>query len=85
MKYFAKYLPVEGEIKKGDKTQSSPTGVVVDVPTDAFARLSNDLKGLKVKLFLCNVYVPFNKHVVCNHLSLSLCFVLLRLLPSNSR
>lgn len=53
MKYFAKYLPVEGQIKEGDKV----TGYKGDVESERMAGFMNavdtgDFK--KLKLFLCS-------------------------------
>lgn len=50
MKYFAKYIPVEGEIKEGDYWQS-PSGQIHH-HTLPFAITSDVPK--KVKLFLCS-------------------------------
>lgn len=51
MKYFAKYLPVEGEIKEGDKALKS-NGKIVYVNKAAAKHLTKDWK--KAKLFLCS-------------------------------
>jgi hypothetical protein len=45
--YFAKYLPVEGEIKEGDLI-SGPTGLVYATPLEYTSAFK------KVKLFLCS-------------------------------
>jgi hypothetical protein len=57
MKYFAKYLPVEGEIEEGDVFQS---GTFISSPVDKgylkeMKKRPNDFPNLtKVKLFLCS-------------------------------
>lgn len=54
-KYFAKYLPVEGGIKKGDYYFSSVTGVIHTANED-YEIISTviESKDKKVKLFLCS-------------------------------
>lgn len=52
-KYFAKYLPVEGEIKEGDYWQH-PKGAIFPY-TEGYAKGPiASLKPKKVKLFLCS-------------------------------
>jgi hypothetical protein len=59
MKYFAKYLSVEGEIKKGDKIQyhgidGSFRPNIIEVKNEEHARYAEDRLWKKVKLFLCS-------------------------------
>ena len=53
-KYFAKYLPVEGEIKEGDVTKGS-SGAFYDITKIHVATNKKGLTNYKLfKLFLCN-------------------------------
>lgn len=56
MKYFAKYLPVEGEIKKGDKLIDPTLDSlgVIEALTDNEGVKIKARGGSKVKLFLCS-------------------------------
>lgn len=78
MKYFAKYLPVEGEIKKGDITDY---GLIVKPifrsgkswrvkQDDNYIDLKYDVLPKKVKLFLCSRDIPKKGDYVVNNLDL---------------
>jgi hypothetical protein len=71
MKYFAKYLPVEGEIKElGDRyiTTDYPNEIfkVYDLHSIEDFGLKN--KGTKVKLFLCSRDIQVGDIVLCNYI-----------------
>lgn len=51
--YFTKYLPVEGEIKAGDKHICLDNGLVCDTRADMVYFVNNE-NHKKVKLFLCS-------------------------------
>jgi len=53
MKYFARFLPVLGEIKEGDKALNPSNKKVVKVNVACLKHLVDD-KWKKVKLFLCS-------------------------------
>lgn len=57
MKYFTKYLPVEGEIKKGDRVidpDFASLGTRLEALTDKEGKTIKERGGSKVKLFLCS-------------------------------
>lgn len=57
MKYFTKYLPVEGEIKEGDtalNNHGNPFTVTIAYSKEQVLALNNNPHFKKVKLFLCS-------------------------------
>jgi len=62
-KYFVKYLPVEGEIKKGDKLFDPPMHRmgVMEALTDNEGIRIKAKGGTKVKLFLCSRDIDWTK------------------------
>lgn len=65
--YFAKYLPVEGEIKQGVKAVFSPTGgkLSTDKPLPEWVIKSSNEKGFKLgKLFLCSRDIQVGDEII---------------------
>lgn len=62
MKYFAKYLPVEGEIKEGDLIRNNLDGLVGNTIRSLNAGELKDKEYSKVKLFLCSREVSFDNY-----------------------
>lgn len=65
-KYFAKYLPVEGEIKEGDKTFYKGSNVAFPVILNGYTTIEYFNKGdhKKVKFFLCSRDIQVGDNVV---------------------
>lgn len=54
MKYFTKYLPVEGEIKKGDKFKCAKGENDRILVNEGIVPIKDTIHYQKVKLFLCS-------------------------------
>lgn len=67
--YFTKYLPVEGEIKKGDKLIDNrmPNIGIVEALTDNEGKRLYENGSVKYKLFLCSRDIQVDDKVMCNY------------------
>lgn len=66
-KYFAKYLPVEGEIKEGDTVIHKVTNDIGTVTKVSDEGKYQDEEVIKVKLFLCSKDIQVDDVVKSKH------------------